>query len=75
MRRVICPNCGSYWVYPGYGNISWGKLKRQILLRNHYQCQKCGVKGKLAVHHIRPLAHGGTSDPENLITLCDECHR
>ena len=29
----------------------------------------------LNAHHIRPVKAGGTSLPENLITLCFECHK
>jgi 5-methylcytosine-specific restriction protein A len=26
------------------------------------------------VHHIKPLAQGGTHDDENLMALCKPCH-
>ncbi|WP_456264571.1 HNH endonuclease [Helcococcus ovis] len=26
------------------------------------------------VHHIKPLAEGGTHDKKNLISLCKSCH-
>lgn len=30
---------------------------------------------KLNVHHIKPVSQGGGDEPENLITLCVECHK
>lgn len=26
------------------------------------------------VHHIQPVSMGGKDNPENLITLCHDCH-
>lgn len=31
--------------------------------------------GNLNVHHIKPVSEGGDDKPENLITLCKECHK
>ena len=31
--------------------------------------------GQLEVHHIVPVAKGGGDEPENLVTLCKECHK
>jgi len=50
-------------------------LKAYILNRDSYTCQKCKVtKGKLRVHHIIFKSKGGTDTPDNLITLCEDCH-
>lgn len=38
-------------------------------------CEKCGATDGLHMHHITPLSWGGTSEPENIITLCESCHR
>lgn len=35
----------------------------------------CGSTESLAVHHIRPLSHGGDNRNYNLLTLCWKCHR
>jgi N6-L-threonylcarbamoyladenine synthase len=43
--------------------------------RDSHQCQHCGKsKVKLHVHHIESRMTGGDR-PDNLITLCDKCHR
>lgn len=40
------------------------------------ECSFCGLEDPrvLQVHHRLPLSKGGTSDPENLVTLCRNCH-
>ena len=59
-------------------------------LSRHFTCQKCGEfhafqneygviipidDGKLNVHHILPVCEGGGDEPENLVTLCVDCHK
>lgn len=42
------------------------------------ECENCGAEANgraLDVHHIVPVAAGGTNNPENLLTLCISCHR
>lgn len=54
----------------GYLNV-----REYVLFRdNHKCCGKAGCKNKiLNVHHIESRKTGGNS-PNNLITLCKECH-
>lgn len=53
----------------------WDDIRKKILQRDGYRCQRCGrTDTELHVHHIVPLSKGGSSDPSNLITLCRECH-
>ena len=50
--------------------------KAYVLHRDKYKCQKCKTtKGKLHVHHMVFKSKGGTDAPENLITLCESCHK
>ena len=51
------------------------------MARDGNECRKCGSTGKLSVHHID---HSGShkvktfeanNDIENLVVLCDKCHR
>lgn len=50
--------------------------KAYVLSRDNYACQKCKKKSiKLEVHHIVFRSNGGTDSPENLITLCEKCHK
>jgi len=51
-------------------------VKAFVLDRDQYKCQKCeSKKGKLHVHHIIFKSNKGTDSPENLITLCEGCHK
>lgn len=53
-------------------------LKKKILKRDNFTCQKCKIQDKTArileAHHIIPLVMGGSDDLNNIITLCDDCH-
>jgi len=53
----------------GYQNV-----KEYVLVRDGHKCQVCGKgKIKLHVHHIESRKTGGNA-PNNLVTLCLECH-
>lgn len=58
-------------------------VKRRILRRDGYRCQKCGWTHEewnrsdprhLELHHVKPHAKGGENTEENLVTLCTVCH-
>jgi hypothetical protein len=50
--------------------------KEYVLHRDGHTCQACKGKNKiLNVHHIVPRSQGGTDKPDNLITLCESCHK
>ena len=57
------------------------KLRMQVLTRDGRRCRICGRRPddhedlELHVHHIRPWARGGVTDPINLLTLCSTCHK
>lgn len=54
----------------------WDAVRQAVLYRDNYTCQKCGSTNKpLNVHHICPRHAGGSDNPLNLITLCEECHK
>lgn len=62
-------------IWLGQSNISeWLETRQQILERDHYRCQQCGSLDDLDVHHIKARQDGGSDDPENLTTLCRQCH-
>ncbi|MGH8943727.1 MAG: HNH endonuclease, partial [Acidimicrobiia bacterium] len=47
-------------------------LRRAIIHRDGNTCagDGCPSSHRLQVHHVIPWSEGGTTDPENLITLC-----
>lgn len=53
------------------------ELRDYIKKRDKNKCQRCKLnagEAHLQVHHILPVANGGTDDKENLILLCSTCH-
>jgi 5-methylcytosine-specific restriction protein A len=51
------------------------KLRELIKARDRQQCQRCGSRDRLDVHHRVPLHLGGDPyDPSNLEALCPRCH-
>ena len=53
----------------------WGRVARAIKERDSYRCRSCKKPGKLEVHHIIPIEKGGPLfAPDNLLTLCRNCH-
>ena len=59
-----------------YG-AEWRKI-RAAYIRQHPLCEECLKHGRLTpvqeVHHVVPLADGGTNDFDNLMSLCKSCH-
>ena len=59
----------------------WKVIRDKIFKRDHYTCQKCGVKFcdekglPLNVHHIIPHRIIKNHSEHNLITLCKKCHK
>ena len=50
-------------------------VRQYVLKRDNYTCQCCGAKNvKVHVHHKETRQTGGNS-PNNLITLCEDCHK
>jgi 5-methylcytosine-specific restriction endonuclease McrA len=76
------------WCKENYVEIpNWIQIKRQpikpslrfeILKRDNYRCQMCGVTAKdgatLEIDHIYPVSKGGTNELDNLQVLCRECN-
>lgn len=50
-------------------------VRQYVLFRDGYKCKCCGKHGvKLHVHHKESRQTGGDA-PDNLITLCEDCHK
>ena len=50
----------------------WAPLRRFILDRDGWRCQRCGRPGRPEVHHEDH--NPANNDPANLRTLCKRCH-
>ena len=54
---------------------AYARLCRQVLERDRWRCQRCGSQWNLQVHHLELRSQSGDDVEENLITLCNSCHR
>lgn len=57
--------------------LGFWNVREYVLCRDGHVCQHCHRKSKdrvLNVHHIESRKTGGDS-PDNLITLCETCHK
>jgi 5-methylcytosine-specific restriction endonuclease McrA len=52
----------------------YAMLRREILERDSWRCQKCGCFKNLDVHHVTRRSALGDDAETNLITLCRACH-
>jgi hypothetical protein len=71
------PRCDRGRSYSG----DWRKICNRVKKRDHWTCQKCQIRGgtagtaELHVHQIVPRSKSGEDSTDNLITLCEDCHR
>ena len=64
------------WGYQEGFNYGYSCRREAVLHRDGYTCQCCGKKNcRLEVHHIIFRSNDGTDDENNLITLCEGCHK
>jgi 5-methylcytosine-specific restriction endonuclease McrA len=58
-------------------NIISPRLRRAVLRRDGNVCQSpgCSHMQFLQIHHRVPMAQGGSTKLENLVTLCSSCHQ
>ena len=52
-------------------------LRYRIFLRDGFACRYCGARADqspLVIDHIHPVVAGGTNDPSNLVTACEDCN-
>ena len=53
----------------------WRQKRLKILKRDGFRCQMCGSGKNLRVHHINYEHLDTDAELDDLITLCDTCHR
>lgn len=61
-------------ISPGERRPIDGRIRQLVFSRYDGKCARCGSTEDLELHHRRPVIHGGTNDPANLVPLCKGCH-
>ena len=76
-------------IYKFYKRKEWKKLKKEILKKEHFECEMCRAKGKYTratlVHHVNYVRkHPNLAlscyyyfngvKLKNLVALCHDCH-
>ena len=51
------------------------QLRRHVLERDGWRCQRCGGLNQLQVHHVKRRSALGDDTAENLVALCPACHQ
>ena len=65
-----------HWGYQKGPNYGFGNAKAACFNRDNYTCQCCkSKKGTMHAHHIIYRSNGGADTVDNLITLCEFCHK
>ncbi len=58
-----------------YGS-DWNNIRKAVLIRDNFTCQYCFMMNiKFDIHHKIPFLLTKDNSLNNLITLCDKCHR
>lgn len=55
----------------------WERVKGPLMVRKGGQCEWCGARKELQVHHVLPYDHFPQlkEHPDNLMLLCADCHK
>ena len=67
------------WAKWVYASTQWAKVRKIVLIRDHYLCVHCG-EAAWGVHHIEELSPDNIHDMnvvfglENLESICKTCH-
>ena len=62
--------------YVRYDNLSVDLNRKNVIARDEYSCQYCGVsKIPLTIDHITPKGRGGVDTWENLVAACKPCNQ
>lgn len=76
IQKIKNPNISGE-EYQNGEQLGFWNIREYVLFRDQHTCQCCKGKSKnliLNVHHIESRKTGGNA-PNNLITLCETCHK
>lgn len=71
--------CSRECSFTGWKEHDWNSARRAARVRDGHKCVTCGSRQALEVNHIVPRVGEGYgwgcwNHPENLETLCHDCH-
>lgn len=53
------------------------KKRFEVMRRDGFSCRYCGARApetNLVIDHVIPVALGGSDDPQNLVSACNDCN-
>ena len=56
-------------------SLTWQDIRQKVFETYGYRCMLCGSYEQINVHHVIPISRGGCNDIENLVPLCQSCHK
>lgn len=88
-KRFCCDRCAQEYARITVWGRTRDPYSLRICFRDNFTCQDCGlflaykneygiylpIDDGLQVHHIDPVSNGGGDEPDNLVCLCEECHK
>jgi len=75
--RILIPSVIRLLSYGKMPRGGWAFNRKNILIRDNYQCQYCGKKApvsSITIDHIIPRSQGGASNWTNVVTCCSKCN-
>lgn len=62
--------------YVRYDNLTVDLNRKNIITRDNYTCQYCGItRISLTIDHVIPKGRGGNDSWENLVAACQPCNQ
>ncbi len=77
-RELVVPLVIRLLAYVRIPYLEWVFNRRNVFLRDDFECQYCGVTrpaGELTIDHVLPRSRGGRTTWENVVTCCRGCNR
>ena len=74
LARTEAPLPDPVWLGNPPNNEVWRELKAELKAERGAQCETCGSRVALDLHHIKARRYGGRDAKENAQLLCEPCH-
>jgi RNA-directed DNA polymerase len=74
LERPEGPVPAYVWLGHAENNEVWRELKAKIKAERGAQCERCGNRVGLDLHHVKARRYGGRDIKTNAQLLCEPCH-